>query len=107
MPNVPHERPGFLLRLPRPPRGGAQLGVQVKRTKLPVRLPKAEFDRILAESGRFGWRAIVAAVTPDDGVHMIDPAKARVGKELRLDQTIPNVLAWMDGFREGPVRSPG
>ncbi len=81
-------------------RGGTQLGVQVKRSKLPLRFTLAAWNRMEAEAKRFGWRWVVGAVEPPPGeaVAVLDPAKARMGREVRLgtEATIPNLLAWAD-----------
>lgn len=82
-------------------RGARQFGVQVKRTSLPVRFTKTEWSRMEAESRRLGWRWAVAVLTPppDDRVVVLDPTRARVGRQAGLreeDAAIPNVLAWID-----------
>ena len=81
-------------------RGGRQLGVQVKRTGLPVRLGKAAWSRMEAEGHRLGWRWIVAVVTPppEGAAHFLDPAGAVVGRRVRLDEaaSIDNLLRWLD-----------
>ena len=81
-------------------RGPARLGVQVKRTALPVRFRKAEWTRFEAEGERLGWTAVVAAVPPDEvgGVTFLEPAKVRLGREARLaeDARIGNLLRWLE-----------
>ena len=52
-----------------------------------------------AEGKRFGWRWVIAAVSPHDGsVQLLDPRKARRGKQVRLGEAsvIENVLLWLD-----------
>lgn len=79
-------------------RGHHQLGCQVKRTSLPVRFSKREWQRMTADAKRWGWRWVIAVVDPDGAVHVLDPARAKHGREVRLDEraAIPNVLAWID-----------
>jgi len=79
-------------------RGSQQLGVQVKRERLPLRFSKTEWARMDADARRWGWRHLVAQVSPESSVRFLDPARARVAKEVRLadDATIENVLAWVD-----------
>lgn len=80
-------------------RGGQQLGIQVKRSALPIAFTKPAWARMQAEGKRFGWRWVIAAVSPHDGsVHLLDPRKARRGKQVRLSDAsvIENVLLWLD-----------
>ncbi len=81
-------------------RGPHQLGVQVKRSALPLRFGPAAWKRMEAEGRRFGWRWIVAAVTPppENRVLLLDPAAARVKKRVILDAraAIDNLLSWVD-----------
>lgn len=79
-------------------RGAHQLGVQVKRTALPLRFSRAVWNRMVAEAGRFGWNWVLAAVHPDQGLVFLDPHGARVGRTVRLhaDAEIPNLLWWLD-----------
>jgi Holliday junction resolvase len=86
-------------------RGAALLGVQVKRARLPLAIPREAWLRMEAEASRFGWRWVVAAVQ-DGGVTFLAPGLARVQRTARLDAsaTIPNLLAWLDASDE---TSPG
>jgi AAA+ ATPase superfamily predicted ATPase/Holliday junction resolvase-like predicted endonuclease len=79
-------------------RGAVQLGVQVKRKPLPLRFPKTEWSRMKADAKKWRWRWIVAAVTDDEAVALLDPAKATMGKEARLGERarIENLLAWLE-----------
>lgn len=80
-------------------RGSAQLGVQVKRSPLPLRFSKSAWNRMRAEASRFGWRWIVAAVLPaTQEVVLLDPGKARHGEEVRVHPSavIENLLMWID-----------
>ncbi|MCG8421317.1 MAG: AAA family ATPase [Proteobacteria bacterium] len=79
-------------------RGAHQLGVQVKRrATLPLRFGKTEWNRMLADAERFGWRWVIAVVSPDGDVSFLDPSKARRGKEVRLSAAarIDNLLLWL------------
>jgi Holliday junction resolvase len=77
-------------------RGGMHLGVQVKRSPLPVRFGKGEWDRMKADAKRFGWQYIIASVD-NRQVILLDPTKARRAKEVRLTATaaIENLLEWI------------
>lgn len=79
-------------------RAAAQLGVQVKRSSLPLRFTKAEWSRMTAEAAKLTWRWVVAAVAPDGTISILDPGKAKRGREVRLDAsaTIENLLQWID-----------
>jgi AAA+ ATPase superfamily predicted ATPase len=89
-------------------RGPRQLGVQVKRSALPLRFTAAAWGRMEAEAKRFGWRWVVAAVTPppDGQVILLDPADARVRKNVTLDAaaSIDNLLLWVDRRTTGDSR---
>jgi AAA+ ATPase superfamily predicted ATPase len=78
--------------------GSRQLGVQVKRAALPVSFTRTEWARMEAESIRFGWSWIVAAVNPgDQEVTLLDPSLANRGKTFRLaaPAAIDNLLLWL------------
>lgn len=79
-------------------RGGDQLGLQVKRTALPIRFGKTEWKRMQADAQRFGWSWAIASVDPSGTVRILDPAKAQVGREVRLGESaaIDNLLKWID-----------
>jgi AAA+ ATPase superfamily predicted ATPase len=79
-------------------RGADQLGLQVKRSPLPLRFGKREWKRMQADAERLGWHWAIASVTPDGQVSILDPATARHGREIRLgpDAAIDNVLRWVD-----------
>lgn len=78
-------------------RGGVQLGVQVKRSDLPLRFAKTTWKRMTSDARRFGWKWVVAAVSPDDEVAFLDPDRARRGKEIRLTAAgeIDNLPEWL------------
>lgn len=79
-------------------RAGRQLGIQVKRTNLPIRFKKTEWNRMIDDADRLGWQFVVAAVTPDNRLFFLDPGEARHGRALTLGEpaAIDNLLAWMD-----------
>jgi AAA+ ATPase superfamily predicted ATPase len=95
-------------------RGPHQIGIQVKRTPLPLRFGAAAWKRMEAEAKRFGWRWVVAVLTPppDHRLLLLDPAKARVRKMATLDAgaAIDNLLLWVDrperGDRDSARRPP-
>ncbi|MBL8911625.1 MAG: ATP-binding protein [Archangium sp.] len=78
-------------------RSGLQVGVQVKRTTLPLRMSGAAWARLHADAQRLGWRATLAVVTPENRVFFFDPATARVARNAVVDerQALPNLLAWL------------
>lgn len=82
-------------------RGPDQLGLQVKRSSPPLRFGKREWDRMDADARRWGWLWAIVSVGPDEVVRVLDPAKARRGREIRLgeDATIDNLLRWVDARR--------
>ena len=99
-------------------RGPTQLGIQVKRSAMPLRFGPAAWKRMHAEAERFGWHWIVAAVTPppENRLLLLDPAGARTGKRVRLGASaeIDNLLAWVDrdwrkrmGIEPTPDTDPG
>ncbi len=81
-------------------RGSTQLGVQVKRSALPLRFTRDAWSRMVAEADRLGWRWCVAASAPgpEAEISILAPELARVGREVRLraDAAIENVLAWLE-----------
>jgi AAA+ ATPase superfamily predicted ATPase len=87
-------------------RGSIQLGVQVKRKALPLRFSKAEWNRMEADAQRYGWLWAVAAVDADGHVSLLDPARAKAGTAMTLDEraVIDNLLRWLDTASE-PVRA--
>lgn len=80
-------------------RGPRQLGVQVKRQRLPLRFDAAEWARLEGEAARLSWRWILLAVNPDDDtVTALDPAKVagQRTRKLSADAAIDNLLLWLD-----------
>ena len=82
-------------------RGAWQLGIQVKRSSLPLRFDRIVWDRMEAEAIRLGWRWVVAAVPPEgrQAPVFLAPEGARRGREVRLPEgaVITNLLAWLEG----------
>jgi Holliday junction resolvase len=80
-------------------RGPAQLGIQVKRSPLPLAFRQADWQRMSADAKRLGWRWVVASVDPDGTMHFLDPTKLRRGATVRLGKPaiIENLVAWLDG----------
>ncbi|MBC8074387.1 MAG: hypothetical protein IAG13_39065 [Deltaproteobacteria bacterium] len=99
-------------------RGAAQLGVQVKRSPLPLRFSTDAWARMVAEAERFEWQWVVAAVDDAGEVRILDPARARRGREVRFgdDAVVDNLLLWLDAAalrsrsdgstRRAPARAP-
>lgn len=79
-------------------RGAAQLGIQVTRGSLPLRFAQGEWARMAADAQRWGWSWAVAHVDPTGVVRVLDPAGARIGREVRIDESaaIDNLLRWLD-----------
>jgi AAA+ ATPase superfamily predicted ATPase len=79
-------------------RGVHQLGIQVKRTRLPLRFSKVAWKRMKAEGDRLGWHWVVAAVSVAGETVFLDPGLGRHGKEVRLPSAaaIDNLLKWLD-----------
>ncbi|MCX4241788.1 AAA family ATPase [Paraliomyxa miuraensis] len=82
-------------------RGPDQLGLQVERAPFPLRFGKREWNRMDADARRWGWHWVIAAVDAEGEVHVLDPAKARRGREIRLgpEAGIDNLLRWIDERR--------
>jgi Holliday junction resolvase len=80
-------------------RGPAQLGIQVKRSPLPLSFRRTDWQRMAADAKRLGWRWTIASVDPAGAIHFLDPAKARRGATVRLGlpAAIENLIAWLDG----------
>lgn len=80
-------------------REATQLGVQVRGTKLPVRFTKTEWNRLEADSLRFGWPFIIAVAPPKGRVILLDPKKATRKNSITLSEQceIDNILTWVDG----------
>jgi Holliday junction resolvase len=79
-------------------RGAVQLGIQVKRSDLPLRFKRTAWKRMAADARRFDWRWVVAAVAKDGAVRILDPRRASHKNEVRLSATavIDNLPAWIE-----------
>jgi len=79
-------------------RGAQQLGVQVKRSPLPLRFTREEWNRMTADAKRLGWRWIVAAVSHAEQVILLDPARLTKGRDVALKASaeIENIVTWVD-----------
>jgi AAA+ ATPase superfamily predicted ATPase len=79
-------------------RGGTQLGIQVKRSALPLRFGRTAWARMEADAARLRWVWVIASVDRQGSVTILDPARARRGREVRLDESalIENLLTWVD-----------
>lgn len=79
-------------------RAGAMVGVQVKRSPVPLHFTDAAWKRMEAEAKRLGWISVVASVTPEGAVTFLDPAKKRrkKGVSLAAGAAIDNLLTWVD-----------
>lgn len=79
-------------------RAGVMVGIQVKRTSLPVHFSKTAWNRMEAEAKRLGWLWLVSAVDPQSEVRLVDPAKAKHSKGFTLSRNaaIENLLVWVD-----------
>jgi AAA+ ATPase superfamily predicted ATPase/Holliday junction resolvase len=79
-------------------RAGLQVGIQVKRSALPVRFSKSAWARLHSDARRLGWRWLVAVVTPGAEVWFFDPTRARVGAGITLTaaHALDNVLRWLE-----------
>lgn len=79
-------------------RAGVMVGVQVKRSPLPLHFSDAAWKRMAAEAERLDWHAVVASVTEEGEVTFLDPAKGRRKKGVSLTgaAAIDNLLLWVD-----------
>ena len=79
-------------------RGSFQLGIQVKRSPLPLRFHRTEWTRLVAEAQRLRWHWAEASVSPEGAFIILDPAKASVKRQVHLSRVaeIPNLLSWLD-----------
>ena len=68
--------------------------------RIALRFKRSEWNRMAADAQRLEWAWSVAAVSPAGEVTILDPAKGRRGKEVRLgsEAAIANVLLWIDGM---------
>lgn len=77
--------------------GGTHLGVQVKRSALPVRFDRATWSRMSADAARLGWRWILAAVDDAGSVRLLDPTKGSRRREVRVGEgaLVENLARWL------------
>lgn len=82
-------------------RGPDQLGLQVKRSPLPLRFGKREWNRMEADARRWGWHWAIVSVSSDEQVRVLDPGRARKARQVRLgeDAAVDNLLRWIDEQR--------
>jgi len=79
-------------------RAGVMVGVQVKRSPVPLHFTDATWKRLEAEAKRLSWIPVVASVSDEGAVTFLDPAKKRRRKGVSLPATarIDNLLMWVD-----------
>ncbi len=80
-------------------RNGLQVGIQVKRSALPLRFSRDAWSRLEADGRRLQWRWLIAAVAPPPSgeVTFLDPHQAKVGRGVTVDARarLDNLLAWL------------
>lgn len=80
-------------------RAGAMVGVQVKRSPVPLHFARSAWKRLEGEAKRLSWLSVVASVGSDGQVTFLDPAKkrsAQKGVSLGGGAVIENLLIWID-----------
>lgn len=84
-------------------RGALQLGIQVRRSSLPLRFKRAEWSRMVADGRSLRWRWIVASVSASGEIPVLDSARVSVRRGVTLSEKakITNLLLWLD--LQGPV----
>ena len=87
-------------------RAGVLVGVQVKRSPVPLHFSQSAWKRLEGEAKRLKWLAVVASVSPDGEVVFLDPAKKRRLKGVSLGHgaAIDNLLVWVDRASRVPAR---
>ncbi len=91
-------------------RGIHRLGVQVKRTNLPVRFSSAEWTRMTADGPQLCSAWLVMAVSKQHEVLALDPKKAEKtsrGVVLGAQAIIPNLLLWLEEGRAAALKKEG
>lgn len=88
-------------------RGAWVLAVQVKRSPLPLRFTRAAWERMKADGERYGWRWLIAQVSQQGQVQLLDPEKAvrRGGVVLSEKSVLDRPLDWLE--RRRPARKGG
>jgi Holliday junction resolvase len=89
-------------------RAGVMVGIQVKRSPLPLHFTDAAWKRMEAEATRLGWLPVIASVTAEGVVAFLDPRKGRKKKGVSLSAAarIENLLLWVDLTSSGRRRAP-
>ena len=79
-------------------RGTRSLGIQVKRSPLPLAFDRESWDRMEAEGKRLGWQWVIGQVGREGSVTWLDPIRARRRRTVRIDSNgaIENLLLWLD-----------
>jgi AAA+ ATPase superfamily predicted ATPase/Holliday junction resolvase len=79
-------------------RAGAMVGVQVKRSPVPLHFSDSAWKRLEGEAKRLSWLPVVASVSPEGAVTFLDVAKKRRQKGVSLGAAavIDNLLVWVD-----------
>lgn len=87
-------------------RGARVLAVQVKRSPLPLRFNRTAWERMTADGERYGWQWLIAQVSPQGEVQLLDPSKAvkRGGVSLAEHSVMERPLDWLE--RRQPARKP-
>lgn len=87
-------------------RGAWILAVQVKRSPLPLRFTRAAWERMESDGGRYGWQWVVAQVSPEGQVQLLDPTKAakRGGVVLGEKAVLERPLDWLERRRPAGKR---
>lgn len=85
-------------------RGARILAVQVKRSPLPLRFAKAAWERMSADAARYGWQWLIAQVSPEGVVQLLDPAKCtrRAGMSLSEKAVLERPLDWLERREPAP-----
>lgn len=78
-------------------KAGVPLGIQVKRSPLPLSFSKAAWARLNGEARQLQWRWVVAQVEPGGAVCFLDPRKAKQGRTATLGAgaEVANLLTWL------------
>ena len=80
-------------------RGSLQLGIQVKRSPVPLRFKQAEWARMVAEGHRLKWRWVVASVSSKGEIYILDPGKASIRRGACRNPFIRDAWDWASHAR--------
>lgn len=85
-------------------RGARILAVQVKRSPLPLRFTRIAWERMEADGERYGWQWLIAQVSPEGAVQLLDPSRAarKAGVSLSANSVLERPLDWLE--RRRPAR---